>query len=244
MRQNSDWCTGSWILAVFHSSFARSCSNAGRQYTKSCRKGHYSKSRYQLTRKCFVVNPGGRVDRMWPFAKPIYVFVSRMSSEYHTSTERSASLEEETRTTIEEARMVLPGIQALFGFQLIAVFNTRFHDFTAMEQVLHLIALLSVAFAIVLIMTPAAYHRIAERGIVSRRFIDLASRFLELAMVPLMLGISLDLFLLGRLILNNVPLSTGISVIIFLLFFSLWYVFPWTASIVHARGKELKKNVR
>ncbi|TLG71825.1 hypothetical protein [Methylocystis sp. B8] len=30
------------------------------------------------------------------------------------------------RGAIEEARMVLPGIQALFGFQLIAVFNNRF----------------------------------------------------------------------------------------------------------------------
>ena len=87
-------------------------------------------------------------------------------------------------------------------------------------------------------MTPAAYHRIAERGLVSRRFIDLASRFLELAMVPLMLGISLDLFLLGRLILNNVPLSVGISVIVFLLFFYFWYVFPWTAGMMHARGKK------
>ena len=39
---------------------------------------------------------------------------------------RAASLEEESRTTIEEARMVLPGIQAVFGFQLIAVFNNGF----------------------------------------------------------------------------------------------------------------------
>ena len=27
---------------------------------------------------------------------------------------------------IEEARMVVPGLQALFGFQLIAIFNRRF----------------------------------------------------------------------------------------------------------------------
>jgi hypothetical protein len=40
---------------------------------------------------------------------------------------RPASLEEETRTVIEEARMVLPGIQAVFEFQLIAVFNNGFH---------------------------------------------------------------------------------------------------------------------
>ena len=159
-----------------------------------------------------------------------------MPTEYHSSTERPASLEEETRTTIEEARMVLPGIQALFGFQLIAVFNTRFHDFSNLEQFLHLVALLLVALAIALIMTPAAYHRIAERGIVSRRFVDLASRFLELALMPLMFGISLDLFLLGRLILNNAALSAAIASTMFILFFGLWYVFPWT------RAKKFNKR--
>ena len=159
-----------------------------------------------------------------------------MPTGYHSSAERPASLEEETKTTIEEARMVLPGIQALFGFQLIAVFNTRFHDFSSFEQILHLVALLLVAFAIALIMTPAAYHRIAERGIVSRRFVDLASRFLELALMPLMLGISLDLFLLGRLILNSEALSAAIASTMFVIFFGLWYVFPWT------RAKKFNKR--
>ena len=162
-----------------------------------------------------------------------------MSLEYHQSTERPAKLEEETRTTIEEARMVLPGIQALFGFQLIAVFNARFHDFSELEQMLHLVALLLVAVAIALIMTPAAYHRIAERGTVSRRFIDLASRFLESALMPLMLGIFLDLFLVGRLILNNLALSAAIAIAMFLVFFGFWYVFPWTAGILHQRRKRI-----
>jgi hypothetical protein len=85
-------------------------------------------------------------------------------------------------------------------------------------------------------MTPAAYHRIAERGIVSRRFVNLASRFLELALMPLMLGISLDLFLLGRLILDNATLSGAIASTMFLVFFSLWYVFPWT------RAKKFNKR--
>jgi hypothetical protein len=44
--------------------------------------------------------------------------------------------------------MLLPGIQALFGFQLIAVFNARFHDFSWIEQVLHLATQLLVAVAI------------------------------------------------------------------------------------------------
>jgi hypothetical protein len=75
-----------------------------------------------------------------------------------TSTKQSLSLEEETKIIIEEARMVLPGIQSLFGFQLIAVFNNRFQNLTGTEQAFHFIALLMVAVAIALIMTPAAYN--------------------------------------------------------------------------------------
>lgn len=40
---------------------------------------------------------------------------------------------------LEECRMVLPGIQALFGFQLIAVFNNDFHEVLHLPgRILHL----------------------------------------------------------------------------------------------------------
>ena len=56
--------------------------------------------------------------------------------------------------------MVLPGVQALFGFQLIAVFSDGFTArLTRSEQGLHLLALTLVAVAGALVMTPAAYHR-------------------------------------------------------------------------------------
>jgi hypothetical protein len=45
--------------------------------------------------------------------------------------------------------------------------------------------------------------------------------FLESALVPLMLGISLDLFLLGRLIFDNVAFCIAIAVAMFLIFFGL-----------------------
>jgi hypothetical protein len=64
-----------------------------------------------------------------------------------------------------------------------------------------------------------------------RQFVNLASRFLEWAMLPLMLGISLDLFLLGQLILNNAALSAAVASIMFLVFFGLWYVFPWSRKL-------------
>ena len=157
-----------------------------------------------------------------------------MGLEDHDADARPATLEEETRTVIEEARMVLPGIQAFFGFQLIAVFNSRFQDLTHTEQVLHLVALLMLAVSIALIMTPAAYHRIAVRGMVSRHFIELASRFLESAMFPLMLSITIDIFLIARFILDTAALAAGIALVTVLMFFGLWYVFPWAQA---ARAK-------
>ena len=123
--------------------------------------------------------------------------------------------------------MVLPGIQALFGFQLISVFNNGFHSLAPTERVLHLMALFLVVLAIALIMTPASYHRIAERGTVSRRFVEIASRLLAIAMLPLMPGITIDLFLVARLILSDVTLSAGIAAVSLIVFFGLWYVFPW-----------------
>jgi hypothetical protein len=61
---------------------------------------------------------------------------------------------------LEECRMVLPGIQALFGFQLIAVFNQGFDEkLTSGEQQLHFLALFLVALSAALVMAPAAIHR-------------------------------------------------------------------------------------
>lgn len=165
-----------------------------------------------------------------------------MGLEDHDADARPASLEEETRTVIEEARMVLPGIQAFFGFQLIAVFNTRFQDLTHTEQILHLVALLMLAVSIALIMTPAAYHRIAERGMVSRHFVELASRFLEWAMFPLMLSITVDIFLIARFILDNAALGAGIALVTVLMFLGLWYVFPWTQA-AQAKNRHGSGNI-
>ncbi len=74
------------------------------------------------------------------------------------------NLEEEATHATDEARMVLPGVQAIMGFQLIAVFNQRFESLSLGEQILHLVAFALITLAMGLIMTPAAYHRQAERG--------------------------------------------------------------------------------
>src|SRR2546423_10442779 len=115
--------------------------------------------------------------------------------------------EKMAREAIEEARMVLPGIQALFGFQLMAVFSQRFNELDHGEQVLHFVAVLLIAVSIGLIMTPAAYHRQVEPGSVSGFFVRLASRLVVIAMLPLAIALCLEVYLLGGVVLPDRPTS-------------------------------------
>jgi hypothetical protein len=136
-------------------------------------------------------------------------------------------LSEATTHLLEECRMVLPGIQALFGFQLIAVFNQTFGEkLTHTEQCFHLVAIGLVALAVALVMSPAALHRQTNPEAASKDFIKIASRLLLLSMFPLMIGISLDFYLIARLILNNTLISFLLSTLLLILFATLWFLLP------------------
>src|SRR5436190_2983898 len=146
--------------------------------------------------------------------------------------------EKMAREAIEEARMVLPGIQALFGFQLMAVFNQRFNELERGEQVLHFISVLLIALSIGLIMTPAAYHRQVEPGSVSAFFVRLASRLVAIAMLPLAVGLCLEVYLVGSVILGNRTASFFVAGSLLLVLASLWHGFPWwMAAQKKARGR-------
>src|ERR1700687_3263323 len=121
--------------------------------------------------------------------------------------------------------MVLPGIQALFGFQLVAVFNQRFEEFSAFEQRLHFLALSLIAISITLVMSPAAFHRHRGAREVSDTFILVSTRLLLAAMMCLALGLSLDFYLIARLILDETWVWLfALGLFAALIFF--WVVFP------------------
>jgi hypothetical protein len=135
---------------------------------------------------------------------------------------------------LEECRMVLPGIQALFGFQLIAIFNQGFDEkLSGGEQQLHFLALILVAIAAGLVMTPAAIDRQAEQREVSERFIWLGSLLLLVSMVPLALGLSLDVYLIARVIFESVRIATAIAAALLLILLALWFALPWRERTVH-----------
>jgi len=123
--------------------------------------------------------------------------------------------------------MVLPGIQALFGFQLIAVFNERFaRDLSRNEQLLHLAAVALVVVAIALVMTPAAYHRQVNDGTVTRAFIDLSSKLIAGALLPLMVAIALDVYIVARAVLPDTGIGLAAAAFALITCGGLWYALP------------------
>jgi hypothetical protein len=122
--------------------------------------------------------------------------------------------------------MVLPGIQALFGFQLIVVFSPSFpQKLSLAHQHLHLLAITLVAIAIAIVMTPAAYHRQTGPQHVTAGFLRVCSRLLLGSMLPLAMGMCLDFYLIATVILGRQS-SVILAVILFATYVWLWFVFP------------------
>jgi hypothetical protein len=136
-------------------------------------------------------------------------------------------LPDAVKYVFEECRMVLPGIQALFGFQMIAVFNNGFSEkLTASQKALHGFAILLVVFAIALVMSPAAIHRRAEPRSASDRFLRVSSTLLLAAMMLLAAGLSLDVYLVTFVVWQERAIALIASIGAFVVFILLWEVYP------------------
>ena len=137
------------------------------------------------------------------------------------------SLNDAASHLLEECRTVLPGMQALFGFQLIAVFNTVFGErLSSTERIIHLTAVGLVTIAIALVMAPAALHRQTEPMAVSRRFIRISSWLLMASMAPLAISISLDVYLVARLIVGSRSVAAIVAGSLLGVFVACWLVLP------------------
>lgn len=118
---------------------------------------------------------------------------------------------------------MVPGMQALFGFQLIAVFSDAFREqLSTAEREVHLVAIVLVTVAIVLVMAPAALHRQTEPRSVSQRFITISSRLLMASMAPLAVGICTEVYLVARIIVSAPSVAGFVAAFVLVVFIVFW----------------------
>jgi uncharacterized protein DUF6328 len=134
---------------------------------------------------------------------------------------------------LTEARVIIPGAQALFGFQFIAMLTTGFEEMPETAKIVHAVALGLVAMNVILLMTPAALHRLSYGGADSPSFLRAASALVIVAPLFLAAGISAESYVvLGRV--TNSELAATCAAASFLVLVGFWYGLPllvrWTGS--------------
>jgi hypothetical protein len=151
--------------------------------------------------------------------------IEEMETQQAQKENGGTKVKDKIKHVLTESRVVLPGAQTLLGFQFSIFLMESFDKLPASSRYLNFVSLAMVALSIVLLMTPAAYHRIVERGEETAHFHRFASRMLLAAMVPLALGLSGDFFLVARKVTESAPLAAALAVVLLALFYGLWFGF-------------------
>ena len=140
--------------------------------------------------------------------------------------ETTTSLHTKIEQMLTEARVILPGAQALLGFQLIVMMYKAFGQLPTGVQRVHLIALSSLVLAIILLIAPAAIHRLAFDGLDDPKLHLLGSRIITTALLPLAFAIACDMGVAVFKIFGNAPTAGVGAALTGTLLVVLWYVFP------------------
>lgn len=149
--------------------------------------------------------------------------VTRAMKDKSPQDEGPGKLHDRVNQVMTEARVVLPGAQAMLGFQFITFFEKSFQELPLYIRAIHLGCASLIALAVVLLMTPAAFHRMAEGGEESERLVRVAGRCVVGAMIPLALGISGDFFVVTMKITNELSIAIGVAAVALVVFFALWF---------------------
>jgi hypothetical protein len=125
----------------------------------------------------------------------------------------------------------LPGVQAILGFQLVSVLTQAFEKLPTGSKLLHGASLACITVSVVLLMAPAAYHRIVFAGQDTEEVHRVGGRFIALATIPLALGLAGDIYVVLAEITASVMIAALTASAVLVLLVSLWRVVPAIARL-------------
>lgn len=139
---------------------------------------------------------------------------------------KPTSLETQVDQMLTEARVIIPGVQALLGFQLTVTFTQAFAQLGQSAKITHIVALCCIALAVVLLMAPASIHRIAFAGQDDPAFLRMGSVFVVSAPLPLALGIALDTYVAAGRALQSDAIALVLAAAAIIVPLGIWYALP------------------
>jgi hypothetical protein len=142
------------------------------------------------------------------------------------SRREQAPLHARIEQMLTEGRVILPGAQALLGFQLVIVLSDTFEKLPASSRLVHGLALLAVALTVVLLITPAALHRIVWAGEESEEVLRTGSCITILALLPLACGMAADAYVVFARITGMTMGAAAAAALVLLVLLGFWYAWP------------------
>jgi len=140
--------------------------------------------------------------------------------------ERDTPIDVRVEHMLTEARVLLPGAQALLGFQLTVMFTEAFGELAPGSRLIHVIALCCTSLAVVLLMAPAAFHRITYGGENTEDFHRLGSGLILAAAVPLAGGIVGDLYVAVEKGMHSPTPAAAVAALALAALAALWLIQP------------------
>jgi uncharacterized protein YjeT (DUF2065 family) len=135
-------------------------------------------------------------------------------------------LEQKIVEMLTEARVILPGAQALLGFALAGVLTKAFEQLPETSKLVHAGSLCALALSVILLIAPAAYHRIVYEGEPSAQFHRIGGVMILAATLPLAIALCADLYVVLQKILGSEAPAAWGAAASFAGFVGLWYVYP------------------
>ena len=136
------------------------------------------------------------------------------------------SLKSKIEQMLTEARVIIPGGQALLGFQLIATLTKAFNELPDLFKYIHCAALCAVALAVILLMTPAAVHRLGFQGEDDPDFFEIGSRLVIAASIPLAIGVAAVVAVVFFKTTGDTVIALGAGAIALVSLLAFWLVYP------------------
>jgi hypothetical protein len=126
---------------------------------------------------------------------------------------------------LNELRVVLPGIQVLFGFLLLLPFQQTFAQLGDLERSVYYLAFLASAVASVLLIAPSTYHRVRFRDADKEGLLRAANWFLLGGTLALGIALAATAFLITDLLFGQgAGAIAAIAALVVVATF--WYLVP------------------
>jgi hypothetical protein len=142
--------------------------------------------------------------------------------EARSDEDEAERLDRELLELLNELRVVMPGVQLLFGFLLTVPFQQNFQTVDGFQRDVYFATLLLTAASAAFLMAPSAFHRMTFRAGQKPYLVRLATRQTIVGMALLLLAMNGAILLLTDVLFHSLTVGITVGVMV-TLYAWLWF---------------------